>query len=75
MHHIGYIVYCCFETKHPVTGSPVNGSLLLDRVATEEEAQKMVEMYNSKTQALDKLYGEYGTRKYMYIRDNTNFWT
>ena len=43
-----YLIYLCFETKHPMTASVVGGSHLLDSAMTDEEAHSKIEMYKER---------------------------
>ena len=69
-----YLIYVCFDTKNPMTGSVVSGSHLLDSAMTDEEAHSKIEMYKERAKSCTYQYGNKNSQ-YTYIENKSYWWS
>ena len=69
-----YLIYLCFEEKHPMTASVVGGSYLLDSAMTDEEAHSKIEMYKERAKTCTYQYGNKNSR-YTFIENKSEWWS
>ena len=69
-----YLIYLCFEEKHPMTASVVGGSHLLDSAMSHEEAHSKIEMYNERAKSCTYQYGNKNSL-YTFIENKSEWWS
>jgi hypothetical protein len=69
-----YLIYLCFEEKHPMTASVVGGSHLLDSAMSHEEANLKIEMYKERAKSCTYQYENKNSR-YTFIENKSEWWS
>ena len=69
-----YLIYVCFDSKNPMTGSVVSGSHLLDSAMTDEEAHSKIEIYKERAKSSTYQYGNKNSR-YTFIENKSDWWS